>query len=159
MRKGAVIMLYKTINLKKLLLSAAFPVGVGILAAFVGGRAQYSGLAKPPLAVPGWLFLVAGILFYCLIGAAAYFVSYRADPAAMRCYYVQLAVGFLWQILFFRFLMFKTALFVVTVLLALVFLNTTLFFKSEKTAGVLFAPYLLWTAYLFYLNIGIAVLR
>ena len=156
-------MMYKTISLKKLLLSVAFPLAIGILASLVtgGNTAIYSDLVKPPFSPPGWLFPIVWTIMYILMGIAAYFVSFQIDArsTAMRIYYVQLAFNFLWPILFFRFEMFRTALFVLVALWVLVLLNTLMFYRLEKRAGLLLIPYLIWVTFALYLNIGIAVLN
>ena len=61
---------------KTLLICLALPLAVGLLASLLtlGGMRDYAGMAKPPLAPPGWLFPVAWTLLYLLMGLASWLV-------------------------------------------------------------------------------------
>ena len=59
---------------------------------------------KPPLSPPGWLFPVVWTILYVLMGIASYLVltSGKPDDIALKAYGIQLAVNFMWPILFFN---------------------------------------------------------
>ena len=97
------------INWKPLLIALAIPLAVGGLATLLsGGMADYKALEQPPLSPPGWVFPVVWTVLYLLMGYASYRV-YTAgmSPAltkkALRFYAAQLALNFLWPIVFFGF--------------------------------------------------------
>lgn len=65
---------------------------------------QYQEMYRPPLSPPGCVFPVVWLILYALMGIAAYRI-YMKDPKAevLKLYLIQLAVNFLWPILFFNF--------------------------------------------------------
>ena len=155
--------MYKTINLKKLVISLLIPLLVGGAAALLtmNSGEVWKGLNRPPLSPPGWVFPVVWTVLYLMMGAAYYMASTgRSVGSAYTGFYAaQLLVNFLWPIVFFRFQMYKTALLVLELLWVLVLVTTVLFGKRDKAAGLLMVPYLLWITFALYLNIGVAVLN
>ena len=137
---------------------------VGALSALFSGAGGdfYKTLEQPPLSPPGWLFPVMWTLLYALMGAASYRV-YEGEEAnrktALVLYGIQLAVNFIWPIVFFRFEMLGAAMAVLILLAVLVFLTAVQFYRADKLAGILMLPYLLWTLFALYLNIGVYVLN
>lgn len=122
----------------------------------------YDALQKPPFAPPGWLFPVAWVILYALMGLSAYLAARtetQRSSAALKLYWAQLAVNFLWSPVFFRFRSLGGAAAVIVVLLLLVAVMTVWFGKIRRTAGILTIPYLLWTAYAAYLTIGVLLLN
>ncbi|MBR1528297.1 MAG: tryptophan-rich sensory protein [Oscillospiraceae bacterium] len=122
----------------------------------------YQSLNQPPFAPPGWLFPVMWTILYALMGISAYQI-YQSDDhrklPALRLYAIQLAVNFLWSIVFFRFRSLSGAVFVILLLLILIILMMIKFKKIRKSAAWLNLPYLLWTAFASYLTIGIYLLN
>ena len=81
------------------------------------------------------------------------------DRKTNEIYYLQLLVNLIWPIAFF---VLKSRLFSVIwiILLAvLVFIMIIKFYKKNKTAGLLQIPYLIWTLFATYLNIGVYILN
>ena len=122
------------INWKKLLLCLAIPLAVGGTAALLtgGGMGEYAVMNQPPLSPPGWLFPVVWTILYLLMGYASYRVlTAEASPAqisrALTLYGAQLAINFLWPLVFFG-LDWYLAAFVVLIL-------TVRFFKGLKKSG------------------------
>ncbi len=138
---------------------------VGALSSmFSGGRFSeyYSSLTKPPIAPPGWVFPAAWALLYALMAAACYLV-YLSDSVhrdtALKLYVLQLFVNFLWSPVFFGAGSFGGAVIIAAVLLVTVALTTIAFFRISDLAGMLFLPYLIWSAYGLYLSVGFLVLN
>ena len=84
------------------------PLSVGGLAAWLtmGSMEQFASLAQPPLSPPGWVFPVAWTVLYLLMGAASCLIwhSDALQPekkGALTWYALQLAVNFVWPLLFF----------------------------------------------------------
>ena len=135
-----------------------------VSALFSGGSfsGYYKTLVKPPIAPPGSVFPVAWVLLYALMASACYLIylsNHSHKHLAMKLYILQLFVNFLWSPVFFGTKNLLAAAVIASVLLLLVCLTSIVFFRISDTAGVLFLPYLLWTAYALYLTIGFLVLN
>ncbi len=124
------------------------------------GMALYNAAAaKPPLTPPPVAFPIAWSLLYLLmgIGAARIFLSRpsAARTRALKLYGLQLAFNFFWSILFFRFQMYGLAIWWLLALWVQILWMIRAFGVVERTAGKLQIPYLLWTTFALYLNIGV----
>ncbi len=94
--------------------SIALPLAVGGLAAWLtmGSMSQYAALVQPPFAPPAWIFPVAWTILYALMGWASLRVWQSGSPErsnALALYCTQLAVNFVWPLLFFRAGLYGTA--------------------------------------------------
>lgn len=153
-----------TVNLRTLLPSLLLPAVVGGAGAVVTamGMEMYQLLTKPPLVPPGWVFGVVWTVLYLMMGYAAYLVKSSTcfdKQAALQTYYVQLALNFLWTVVFFRFGQLWFAVVVLVLLIAAILLTMKRFAECDTTASRLLLPYLIWCLFALYLNIGFAVLN
>lgn len=116
---------------------------------------------KPPLSPPGWLFPVVWTILYVLMGIASYLVltSGKPDDIALKAYGIQLAVNFMWPILFFNLNLYLFSFIWLVALWLLVYQTIRLFWSASKTTGALMIPYLLWITFAGYLNLGIYFLN
>lgn len=148
---------------KKLLICLAIPLGVGGLAALLtgGGMGDYASFNQPPLSPPGWLFPVVWSVLYLLMGYASYRVATSGQDVkkTLRLYGAQLAVNFLWPLVFFGLQWYWAAFFVLLALWVLIFLTWREFSKVDEIAGNLLLPYLIWVTFAGYLNFGVALLN
>ena len=154
------------INWKKLLISLGIPVGVGAVAALLtgGGMGEYGMMNQPPLSPPGWLFPVVWTILYLLMGYASYRVATSgADSGKIRraltLYGAQLAINFLWPLVFFGLGWYLVAFFVLILLWVLILLTMRAFSEIDEVAGNLLLPYLLWVTFAGYLNFGVYLLN
>ena len=154
------------INWKKLLISLGIPVGVGAVAALLtgGGMGEYGMMNQPPLSPPGWLFPVVWTILYLLMGYASYRVATSgADSGKIRraltLYGAQLAVNFLWPLVFFGLGWYLVAFFILILLWVLILLTMRAFSEIDEVAGNLLLPYLLWVTFAGYLNFGVYLLN
>lgn len=153
------------INWKKLLILLAIPLAVGGLAALLsGGMESYQALNQPPLSPPGWVFPIVWTILYLLMGYASYRILISdAEPAAIKkaltFYGIQLALNFLWPILFFGFQWYWAAFILLLALWVFLYLTMYLFGQIDDTAENLLIPYLLWVTFAGYLNLGVALLN
>lgn len=154
----------KKVNRTDLIISVVFAELVGAVSALLSGsfKGVYEELTKPPFSPPAWLFPVVWAILYALMGLSAYIISKsdkRARHNALKIYFLQLAVNFLWSIIFFRFMLLKLSAVLAVVLALLVLFMTYSFFRVNRTAGLLNIPYLVWTVFASYLAIGTAILN
>ena len=151
---------------KALIVCLLIPLAVGGLAAALtmGSMSQYAALIQPPLSPPAWVFPVAWTILYLLMGLASWLV-WRSDvpraekKRALTLYGVQLAVNFIWPLIFFRAGMYGFALIWLVVLLVLVTETAIAFGRIDMRAAWLLIPYLLWLLFAGYLNAGVWLLN
>ena len=155
----------KPINLKRLIIAIIIPEAVGLLSSFVTGNIgnAYNNYTKPPLSPPGIIFPIVWGILYALMGIASYIVYEEGKGEkrreALTFYGLQLAVNFIWPIIFFRFEAYWVAVVVIFVLLALVIITALKFKEISNAAFWLLVPYIAWLLFATYLNIGVAVLN
>nr|WP_300186236.1 TspO/MBR family protein [uncultured Agathobaculum sp.] len=138
------------------------PLAVGGLAAWLtmGSMAVYGALVQPPLSPPSWVFPVVWSILYLLMGAASVLVWKSDVPQeekqrALRLYAVQLAVNFVWPLLFFRAGWYGTAMLWLFLLIALVLATMAAFRKISPLAAKLLIPYVMWLLFAAYLNVAV----
>lgn len=152
------------------LVSLAVSLALAYSAAFVGSfftieavNTWYATLTKPTLSPPNWLFGPVWTVLYALMATAAWRVyQKRTAPtakASLLLYAAHLVVNALWSIVFFGLQTPLVALGVVLVLLVSIIALTILFYRIDKTAGLLFVPYLAWVSFASYLNLSIVLLN
>ncbi len=151
---------------KKLLICIVIPLAVGGLSGWIsgGGMEAFGQLNQPPLSPPGWLFPVVWSILYSLMGVASYLVLTSGQDegqirTALTVYGIQLAVNFVWPILFFNFETYLGAFIWLLYLWLLILVTVVLFYRISKTAGILMIPYLVWVTFAGYLNLGIYLLN
>lgn len=151
---------------KRAAVCVAIPLAVGGVTALLtrGSMELFSALEQPPLSPPAWLFPVVWTLLYLLMGLASYRVLSAPAPredvrTALWLYGLQLAVNFVWPLLFFNLQWFLLAFFWLMLLWLLVIVTALKFRRIDEPAGWLLLPYVLWTTFAAYLNLGIFVLN
>lgn len=154
------------IKWKELIICLAIPLAVGGVAALLtgGGMEQYRAFRQPPFSPPGWLFPVVWTILYLLMGYASYRVltsgvEEKQIRKALGLYGAQLAVNFLWPLVFFGLQWYLAAFIVLLVLWVLIFLTIRAFSDIDEAAGDLLLPYILWVTFAAYLNVGVYLLN
>jgi len=154
------------INKRLLFICIAIPLFVGALSALLTSESmeQFSTLAKPPLAPPGWLFPVVWTILYILMGISSYLIitsgaSKNEINKAIKLYGYQLVVNFLWSTIFFNFGWYLFAFFWLLLLWILVLVMIVRFKNINPCAAYLNIPYLIWLTFAAYLNFGIWILN
>ena len=153
------------LQLKKLIVSLALPLGVGFLSTLIsGGMREYQSLNQPPLSPPGWVFPIVWTALYLLMGYASYRI-WTADTnpdykrRALIMYGIQLFLNFLWPIVFFGLEWRLAAFFLLLLLWLAIFITMRLFSNIDERAGDFLLPYLLWVTFAGYLNLGVYFLN
>ncbi len=145
-------------------ISILIPLAVGALAGLItrGSMDAYSALRQPPLSPPGALFPIVWTILYTLMGISAAIIRLSGDlgaDKALRTYWLQLAVNFVWPILFFSLGMHFLALLWLLLLIVLVVRMILQFRQISPLAAYLQIPYLLWLLFATYLNAGVWLLN
>ncbi len=138
------------------------PLASGGAAALLSqGFESFNNINKPPLSPPPLLFPVVWTLLYIAMGYASYRVyEYGQNRRpALTVYAVQLAVNFVWPLLFFRAANYLYALICLASLVAAVLATSVLFYKNDIAAGYIILPYFIWCCFALYLNYGVYLLN
>lgn len=148
------------------ILSLAISLGVGAVSGFATKNSMqiYKEIRLPPLSPPSWVFPVVWTVLFILMGIAAYLVFTSDAPqheksSAFVLYAVQLAVNFIWPILFFNLEAYFFAFLWLCLLIVLVVATIGAFRRVCGTAAWLMLPYLLWVLFAGYLNAGVFMLN
>ncbi len=133
----------------------------GIVGFIISGSMDYNNLAQPPLAPPGWLFPVVWTILYILMGVSYGILKEQnlIDEKINQIYFTQLFVNLLWPIFFFVLKWRLFSIMWIILLAILVAIMIYRFYQKNKVSGLLQIPYLIWTVYATYLNIGIYLLN
>lgn len=144
----------------------ALSEAVGAISGFLtrdGMKAYSAFVKKPPLTPPDIVFPIVWTILFALmgIGAARIWLTgpSKERSRAIAVFLLQLAVNFVWTIVFFGYHAFGAALAVIVLLWALILLMIVCFAKLDKTAAYLQIPYLLWVSFAAYLNAAVWILN
>lgn len=151
----------KKFSLTDLLIFVVSAELVGALSALFAGdfKAFYTEIIRPPLSPPAVVFPIVWAILYALMGISAYLVSVSGKSYSLKIYNIQLAVNFLWSIVFFRFRLLKISAILAVILLILVGVMMMQFCKVRKISAGLNVPYLIWSAFAVYLSIAICIIN
>jgi benzodiazapine receptor len=132
-------------------------IGGWITAGSVG--TWYRTLHKPVFNPPDWVFAPVWTLLYLLIALAGWRVWRSAGAAGARAgmtaYAAQLALNLAWSFLFFGGRMIGIALAEIVLLLVVIGVNAALFWRIDRLAGWLLAPYAAWVGFACVLNFAL----
>ena len=122
----------------------------------------FSKIIQPALTPPSVVFPVVWTILFTLMGisAARIFITneYKWN-VSLTIWAAQLAVNFLWSIIFFNFQAFLFAFLWLLLLWALIITMIILFYQEDKFASILQVPYLLWVTFAGYLTLSIYLLN
>ncbi len=120
----------------------------------------YAALAKPAFNPPNAVFAPVWTLLYILIAFAGARTQERAASSmAMRAWWLQLVLNFLWSPVFFVAHQISLALVVILALLATIFAFVRNRWNADRPAALLFVPYAAWVAFAALLNGSILLLN
>jgi translocator protein len=121
----------------------------------------YSGLAKPSFTPPNAVFGPVWTILYVMMAVAVWRIG-AADPARKRAvafFVVQLALNAIWSPVFFGLAAPRLGLGIIIMLLVALTATLAMFWRIDRLAGLLLAPYLAWVCYATALNAAIAALN
>lgn len=146
----------------KLVLSLLITLAIGAIAGIATSRnvlTWYPELNKPAFNPPNAVFAPVWTVLYILMGISLYLIwrlpSSDTRNNALRLFFVQLALNFIWSFLFFEWHLIGWALADIVLLLCLIITCIAGFSRISKTAAWLFVPYLAWVSFATALNIAI----
>ncbi len=120
----------------------------------------FAALVKPSFQPPNWLFGPVWSILYVLIGLAGARLFLTAPSStAMRLWWAQLVLNFLWSPAFFALHQPLVALVIIALLLAVIGALIYRAYAVNRTAALLLLPYLLWVGFATVLNGAIVALN
>ena len=133
----------------------------GIVGFIISDSIDYNTLQKPFLSPPSILFPIVWTILYILMGIsfARLELNSKIDQDIKQIYYLQLFVNALWSIFFFVLKWRLFSFIWILLLLTLIIIMIIKFYKKDKIAGLLQLPYLIWTLFATYLNLGVYLLN
>ena len=160
-------------NFFKLIISIGISQSAGLIGSFFTFSAipdWYSGLTKPALNPPNWVFGPAWITLYTLMGIAFFLIwlsftkasgekEKRQIKIAFGIFGLQLLLNATWSIIFFGLQIPAWALVNIILLWVAILITIFIFYKISKTAAYLLIPYILWVSFAGYLNYAIWILN
>lgn len=140
-------------------LAASFAVSaLGGLATAGSITTWYPTLAKPSFNPPNWLFGPVWTTLYIMIAVAGWRVWRRVgftDKRAFAAFGAQLALNLLWPVLFFGLQALAFALAGLVLLWISIAVTLLMFWRHDRVAALLLAPYLAWVTFAGALNAAI----
>ena len=142
--------------------SILIPVVIGGVVGLIISRfIDYESLKQPLLSPPSMAFPIVWTILYILMGISYGILESNelVDEKINSIYYLQLVFNALWSIFFF---VLKWRLFAFLWIIALAIMIIVMiirFYNKNKIAGLLQIPYILWTLFATYLNIGVYLLN
>ena len=150
-----------------LVTNIAIPLAIGAAGAFFTAssvKTWYVTLAKPSFNPPDTIFAPVWTTLYIIIGIAAYLIwqkrhTIKHFPRTISIYLIQLILNLMWSFIFFYTRQIGVALMEIIFLLLAVIVNAIVFYKIDKTAGLLFIPCILWVGFATVLTYNIFILN
>lgn len=136
-------------------------LGMGI---FIGTQSApgdwYENLRKPSFNPPNWIFGPVWTVLYLFIAVAGW-RTFRQAPrsAAMKLWVTQMVLNWAWSPVFFVFHQLWFALAILLGMLAAIGLFIANRWQPDRTAALLFCPYLAWVGFAGLLNLSLALLN
>lgn len=138
-------------------------IGITLVAAALGSTATassvgtwYQDLIKPSWNPPRWIFGPVWTTLYLLMAIAAWRVwrhtEHPARRRALAWFFSQLALNTLWSFLFFGLRNPGLALAEIIVLWGAITMTGLIFWRIDRPAAVLWAPYWAWVSFASVLN-------
>ncbi len=129
-----------------------------------GVNEWYNGLTQSVLTPNGWVFSIAWIILYALLGWALYLImrstKTRQNKALAYALFIgQMGLNALWSYLFFGLHMVGGALICLVALIAVAIWMMIAFKPISRGASYLVWPYIAWLIFALYLNATILMLN
>ena len=130
--------------MKKYLLLIMSLIG-GIIIGLLSNTTNYN------LFVPSIVFPIVWTILYILMGISSYIVY--ENRGELKYFYIQLALNYMWPLIYFNLDLKLLALFIIIALMYSVIKMIKEFKNSSLIASKLQIPYLIWLMFALFLNI------
>ena len=142
-------------NFVAFIINLAIPLSIGAIGAYFTASSVdtwYRTISKPSFNPPNGIFGPVWTSLYIMIGISAYLVWQKRArieqfPRTVAIYLIQLVLNLMWSFIFFYAHELGMALIEIIMLLIVIIINARVFYKIDKTAGLLFIPYILWVSF------------
>ena len=142
-------------NFVAFIINLAIPLSIGAIGAYFTASSVdtwYRTISKPSFNPPNGIFGPVWTSLYIMIGISAYLVWQKRArieqfPRTVAIYLIQLVLNLMWSFIFFYAHELGMALIEIIILLIVIIINARVFYKIDKTAGLLFIPYILWVSF------------
>lgn len=131
-----------------------------------GGNLWYNTLNHSMLTPAGWVFPVAWLILYFLLGLALFLVMQtdmgrrvQTKTGSYVLFIINIVFNTLWSFVFFGAGLPNVALLVLVALIVIAIWMMREFLRINQTAFWLVLPYVLWLFFAFYLNMMIVYLN
>ena len=116
----------------------------------------YQGLVKPWFNPPNWIFGPVWTVLYILIGIAGarVWIRDRSGPLP-KVWFTQIALNFLWPLVFFTAQRPDLALVVLAGMLVSILAFIAMAWRRDRPSALMFLPYALWVSFAGLLNAAI----
>lgn len=145
------------IYLKKFILIFLSTFIIGFLPSLIFGS-SVDGLILPKLYPPKIVFPIVWSILYLLMIIGVY-RSTKYEDNNYLIYYLQVFMNSIWTVIFFGLKLRLFAFIWIVLLFIVVLYMTILFYKTDKIAGLIQIPYLIWLVFAGYLNLAIYILN
>lgn len=136
------------------------PLIGGFLFSLLTSYKNYKVLNKPSLSPPGIVFPIAWSILYLLLGVSLYISTKKSkEKSIIISYIINLLLNYTWSIVFFKFKLYKVAIFHLLVLIISTIYLMKKLYKKNKLTAYLQLPYLFWLLFALYLNIVVSILN
>jgi len=149
-----------------LLICLLLPLLVGGISGYATAssiESWYVTLHKPTFNPPNYLFGPVWSFLYILMGVSLYIIWIKGKgknrTGALRIFFIQLTLNFLWSFLFFKFNLIGVAMLDILLIWVSIILMILSFSRISKIAAYLQIPYLLWVTFATTLNGAIWLLN
>lgn len=124
----------------------------------------YAYLNKPFFSPPNYLFGPVWTTLYALMGISVYLiwtkrVKNKKAQDALKLFWIQLALNFIWTPIFFGAKKLLLAQIVIVFMWIFILKTIKAFAKINKTASYLLYPYLAWVSFATLLNFSLWILN
>ena len=129
-----------------------------------GVNTWYNGLAQSVLTPNGWVFSIAWLILYTLLGWALYLImrsgkTRQNKATAYALFIAQMGLNALWSYLFFGLHMIGGAMVCIVALVGVAIWMAIAFKPISRLASFLVWPYIAWLIFAMYLNGTILILN
>ena len=150
-------------KIKKIIISIAIPIGVGIIGSLLGNAKQFQEtVIQPDITPPALVFPIVWTILYILMGISSYLVftsKSEYKKTALTIYGVQLFVNCIWNLFFFRLKFFLFSFILALILLCLSIIMILYFLRCNKVAGYIQIPYVFWLTFASFLTFNVYLLN